>query len=595
MTTRAAAPVAPAGIGLPRQDAPSAVRRFLRELRLLVQPYWMSEERWPAFALLGTIAALSLAQVGLSVLFNDWNKHFYDALQNHAYREFTHQLLRFCWLAAAFIVAGVYEIYLTQMLQIRWRRWLTDHTLSRWLAGQAYYRLHLAGGTDNPDQRIAEDLRLFVSGTLALGMGLLRNLVALASFVLILWTLSGPLDVALGGSRIDVPGYMVWAALLYSIAGTWITHRIGQPLVRLNFDQQRYEADFRFALARLRENVEGVALYRGEAAEAQGFSARFTALVGNWWDIMKRQKMLTWFTSGYGQLAVIFPVLAAAPRYFSGAILLGGLMQVAQAFGQVQGSLSWFVDAYPRLAEWKATVDRLTGFRAALDHARHPLPRRALEVSEQEGSTLALDDVRIVLPDGRPLLDLHRMRLAAGESVLVTGPSGCGKSTLLRAIAGIWPYGAGRILRPAGADLLFLPQKPYLPIGTLADALTYPALAGSFGEESLRDTLTACGLAHLAARLAERDNWQLRLSPGEQQRFAFARALLQRPDWLFLDEATSALDQAAEADLYRLLPIRLRGTTVVSVGHRPALRSFHERVLCVGDGGIRAAPAASPA
>ena len=401
MTTRAATPVAPAGIGLPRQDAPSAVRRFFRDLRLLAQPYWTSEERWPAFALLGTIVALNLAQVGLNVLFNDWNRRFYDALQNHAYREFSHQLLRFSWLAAAFIFAGVYEIYLTQMLQIRWRRWLTDHTLSRWLAGQA--------------------------------------------------------------------------------------------------------------------------------------------------------------------------------------------------FGQVQGSLSWFVVADPRLAEWKATADRLTGFRAALDHAHRPLPQRALAVAEQEGSALALDDVRIDLADGRTLLDLHRTRLAAGESVLLYGPSGCGKSTLLRAIAGIWPFGAGRILRPAGAELLFLPQKPYLPIGTLADALTYPALAGSFGEESLRETLTTCGLAHLAERLAERDNWQLRLSPGEQQRLAFARALLQRPDWLFLDEATSALDQAAEADLYRLLPIRLRGTTVVSVGHRPALRSFHDRVLRVGDGGVRAAPAASPA
>ena len=566
-------------------------RDFIAAVVDLARPYWSSEERWAARGLLAIIVAMNLGLVYVNVLFSNWNNRFYDALQQLDFKRFSHELGYFCVLAAAFIVIAVYQTYLTQMLQIRWRRWLTDRYLGEWLGGHAYYHLQLgAYRSDNPDQRIADDLQLFVEATLTLTLGLLSSVVTLASFATILWRLSGTIDIPLGARHLAIPGYMVWAGLVYALCGTWLTHRIGRPLIGLNFQQQQFEANFRFSLVRLRENTEGVALYGGERQETHNLQERFGHIVRNWWAIMKRQKRLTWFTAGYNQAAIVFPILAAAPRYFSGAIQLGGLMQTAQAFGQVQGALSWFVTAYGQLAQWKATTDRLTGFRAAMSAAKQRAAASGIDRTTTGQHALALHDLRLELPNGVPLQAGISAEVHPGEAWLVTGPTGVGKSTLLRAIAGIWPFGRGSIEIPGEGRTLFLPQRPYLPIGTLRSVLSYPEPETAFDDDALREVLTACGLPRLAGRLDESRHWALELSPGEQQRIAFARALLQRPQWLFLDEATAALDEAGEAHLYGLVRQRLPHAALVSVGHRSGLAAYHAKRLEFG----RSVPSRGP-
>ncbi|MBL8541926.1 MAG: ABC transporter ATP-binding protein/permease [Betaproteobacteria bacterium] len=550
--------------------------RFVRDLWRLVRPYWSSEEKWPARLLLAAIVALTLGMVWINVEINQWQNAFFNSLQDKKQDVFFELLMRFGWLAAAYIVMAVYQLYLNQWLQIRWRRWLTNLYLDEWLAERTYYRMQLADrGTDNPDQRIAEDFRIFIEQTLSLTLGFINALVTLVSFIGILWGLSGVLDVSLAGVTYEIPGYMVWVALAYAALGTWLTHRIGKPLIGLNFNQQRYEADFRFGLVRFRENAEGVALYRGEAQELAGFRHRFADVVANWIRIMVQQKRLTWFTAGYSQVAIIFPYVVAAPRYFSGAIPLGGLMQTASAFSQVQGALSWFIDAYTTFAEWRASAARLITFQHAMQRAVDQREEGQLVVEETSEGALEVRDLDLALPNARPLLKNATLTLKPGDSALLTGPSGCGKSTLFRAIAGIWPYVTGHIRRPGST--LFLPQRPYIPIGPLRRAVTFPADARSYGDDEIRSALVACGLPQLADRLDDDEHWTLQLSPGEQQRLAFARALLLKPAWLYLDEATAALDETTEERLYRLLKQRLPETTLFSIGHRPTLERFHNR------------------
>jgi vitamin B12/bleomycin/antimicrobial peptide transport system ATP-binding/permease protein len=561
--------------------------RLFRDAWSIARPYWFSEQRWNGRALLFVVVALNLALVYINVRINRWNNTFYNALQDKDYTVFVHQLTRFAWLAGFFILAAVYQLYVNQMLQIRWRRWLTDHYLGAWLRDRAYYRMQLTGSeSDNPDQRIAEDIPLFIggasggTGTLGLAIGGMRAVVTLLSFVVILWGLSGPLAIPVDGRTITVPGYMVWVALVYAVGGTWLTNRIGRPLVRLNYDQQRYEADFRFGLARLRENTESVALYRGEGNELRRFRERFAAIARNWWDIMRRQKRLTSFTAGYAQAAVIFPILVAAPRYFQGDMSLGTLMQTALAFGQVQDALSFIVTSYPEVAAWRSVVARVAGFDAALRAVPVQTGRRIVH-STGEADSLTVDQVDLELPAGEPLIVGVTLALRRGDSALLSGPPGTGKSTLVRAIAGVWPFGRGEIRVPTAARILVLPQKPYLPIGTLREAVCYPTAPCRVDDRALRETLVAVGLPALIDRLDELGPWSLTLSPGEQQRIAFVRALIHRPDWLFLDEATSAVDEATEAGLYRLVRERLPHTGIFSVGHRSTLRALHGRHLAV--------------
>ena len=567
------------------RDAATAtrLRRLLPTAWGIVRPYWSSEDRWAAWGLLLVVIALSLGLVYINVLFSHWNNAFFTALEDKNQEVFLQQLVRVCWLVGIFIFFAVYQLYLNQMLEIRWRRWLTERYLRAWLADGAYYRMQLvARETDNPDQRIAEDVNLLISHTLSLLIGGMRAVANLIAFVAILWGLSGTLNLSLGWFSIALPGYMVWIALLYAITGTWLTHWIGQPLVRLNFDKQRCEADFRFGLVRFRENTEGVALYRGEEDEFRSFRKRFGAVMANWWQIMRRQKRLTYFTSGYMQAAWIFPSVVVAPRYFRGELALGGLMQTIGAFSQVQDSLSFFVQSYTQIAEWCSVVERLFGFEQALEHVRVQAGNgHGVRRANGDDTRLTVKGVDLQLPDGQPLIANVNLSLVRGDTLLLAGSSGSGKSTLLRAIAGIWPFGRGEILRPADSRLLFLPQKPYLPIGTLREVVSYPMPAGGVDDAALREVLGVVGLSSLAGRLDEPGHWARQLSPGEQQRIAFARALVQKPEWLFLDEATSALDEASEVRLYRLLRERLAGTTVFSIGHRATLRPFHARRLVV--------------
>ena len=554
-------------------------KRFFAALWALTRPYWVSEKRGTGLVLLATVVGLTLMGVWLEVQFNTWNREFYNTFESKDQAEFFRQLGTFTILAILFIINGVYRLYFQQMLLIEWRTWLTERYLGDWLKDRAYYRLQLLDrGTDNPDQRIAEDLNIFVDLTLTLALGLLGAVVTLISFVGILWTISGPITLF----GIEIPGYMVWVALVYAIVGTWLAHLVGRRLIPINFDLQRNEANFRFALVRLRENAEGVALYRGEAGEYANFRERFGAVIATWWQKMLKQKQLGWFQSFYGQVAIIFPFLVASPRFFAGTMPLGGIFQVASAFGQVQGALSWFITAYGSFANWKATVDRLTSFTEALERAREQAQqvsgeRREGEIQSGAVPSLTLERLELDLPQGKPLLANANLQLRKGESVLVTGPSGAGKSTLFRAIAGIWPYWRGTIKLPAGAKLLFLPQRPYLPIGTLKHATSYPADAATIPDDTVRDALNAVGLAKHAGDLAREENWAQLLSGGEQQRLAIARALINRPDWLFMDEPTAALPDADQAALYTLLKERLPATTLVSIGHREELAAFHER------------------
>jgi len=560
--------------------AAATERGFLRDAWNLAWPYWKSEEKWSAIGLLAAVITLNLIIVWLNVRFNYWNNDFYNALQQYDWSEFWRQFAIFGLLATGFIIVSVYSAYLERILHFRWRRWQTKQFLHDWLKEQTYYRMQLKQEpTDNPDQRIQEDLDRFAEMSLSLSLGLFSAFVTLVSFLSILWTLSGALIIPLGGgAAIPIPGYMVFAALIYAVIGTFLTRWIGNPLVRLRFDQQRFEADFRFSLVRLRENAENVAFYGGEARELETFLSRFGRVVENWWGIIKRRKRLTWFTYGYGQVAIVFPYLVAAPRYFSKTIQLGGLMQIASAFHQVQRSLSFIVDAYNEIAQYQAVVQRLSGFRARIDEvAANQAAAQPIEI-ERAGVGVAVRGLDLDLPDGRTLRQDIALTAGPGKPLLITGPSGIGKSTVLRAIAGLWPFGRGHI-RVADGRALFQPQRPYLPLGTWADALVYPRAASELPRERLVEALRAVGLPQLVEQLDEEGNWAHRLSIGEQQRVAFARVLLARPEIVFLDEATSALDEAAEMSLYRLLREAPWRPTIVSIGHHGTLQRFHDTVV----------------
>ena len=549
---------------------------FLKAFWALTEPYWVSEKRGRALGLLVLVVALALAMVYMEVQFNYWNRDFYNTFEKKDQAEFFYQLGKFGVLAFAWIIMAVYRQWFLQMLQIEWRTWLTDHFLQEWMQDQAYYRMQLLDrGTDNPDQRISEDLNIFVDYTSSLALGLLSSVVTLISFVVILWGLSGSLELW----GIDIPGYLVWTALAYAIVGTVLTHFIGRKLIGLGFNKQRVEADFRFSLVRLRENSEGVALYRGEQEELGGLRQRFGAVIGNWWQLMRKRKQLNWFTNFYAQLAIIFPYVVVAPRFFAGNIQLGVIFQTASAFNQVQGALSWFINVYVDFSTWKATVDRLIGFRASIERVRAEADRLDGDRVESADGVIALDELEIGLPQGTPLLSPTSIQIRPGEDLLVTGPSGAGKSTFFRSLAGIWPYWKGRIRLPRGARLLFLPQKPYLPLGSLKNAVAYPDEPAKHPDDEVRSVLQAIGLGHFAQDLERSENWAQVLSGGEQQRLAFARALLNKPDWLFLDEATSALPEADQASLYRLLKERLANTTLVSIGHRESLAQYHDKRL----------------
>ena len=561
----------------------------------LASPYFRSEDKWPGRTLLAAVIAIELAIVGINVLLNSWNNTFYNALQDRNWDAFVYQLGYFCILATAYIFLAVYQLYLNQWLQIRWRRWLTQTYLEKWLAGPNHYRMQLLGdAADNPDQRIAEDVRDFIdagasgTGILPIGLSLLNATVTLASFAIILWNLSATAPLHVFGISLDIPGYLLWAALIYAILGTVFTHLIGRALIALNYQQQRYEADFRFNLVRVRENSEQIALLRGEQAERHRLLLRFGNVVSNWMAIMTRQKKLTFLTAGYSQAAVVFPYIMVSPAYFAGKVQLGGLMQTANAFGQVQSALSVFVNIYRQLAEWRAVVDRLSGFDESIATARDAAVKPpVIAVAPTDATAVSFKDLLVRLPNGVPLVNAADITLNLGERVLVSGPSGAGKSTLFRAVAGVWPFGEGTVTIPKSARMMILPQRPYFPIAPLAAAVAYPAEPGDFDASKVAEVIKAVGLPKLASRIEEEAHWNRMLSLGEQQRLGIARALLYAPDFLFLDEATASLDEPSEAVLYQLLDQRLPKATIISIGHRATLAAFHRRRLTFTPAGDR--------
>ena len=553
-------------------------RQFFRDVWYLTKSYWQSKEKKKAFFLLGCIISLTLGIVYMLVLLNQWNNSFYSALQNYETEKIFDELLHFSWLAAIYIILAVYSYYLQQTLILHWRRWLTNRFIDIWLKNKTYYHLQMFGkDTDNPDQRISEDVRLFVEMTLGFSVGLLKAFCTFASFVVILYKMSGPFTVQLFGRSWTIDGYLFWAALIYSIIGTYITHIVGRKLVQLNFIQQRYEADFRFSMIRLRESAESVAFYRGEGQEGVVFKERFKLLLDNFWKLVNKQKQLVWLNSGYSQIAIIFPFVAAMNRYLSKEFTLGGLMQVSSAFGNVQGALSYFVDMYTSIAQWQAVVMRLTYFGRHMQEVSADAERFHLERFATSAAVSA-EKMQVNLPDGSPLLQNICFKLEPGQNVLIKGVSGSGKSTLLRAVAGIWPFVEGKINLPKTDELMFIPQKPYLPLGTLREALLYPGTK-PVSDEALKRLMETCQIGYLQDKLDMAADWSHVLSVGEQQRLAFVRAHIQQPIWLFLDEATSALDEETEAAMYRLLAERLPQTTVVSVGHRSTLNKYHALVL----------------
>ena len=550
----------------------------------LVRSYWRSEERWWARGMLAVVVALSLLQVYMLVLLNQWNNEFYNALQGYNYGSFWPLIGEFTTIAFIYIIVAVYAIYLRQMLEIRWRTWMTKNYLSKWLHKQTYYRLQVTGSADmdNPDQRISDDIGSFISLSLQLSLGVLKQLTTLVAFVFILWQLSGVLDIPLGDTVVSVPGYMVFVTLFYSIAGTWIAHKVGKKLIGLNYDQQRYEADFRFSMVSVRENSESIAFYGGEEPEHVTFNERFQRVVTNFWGLMKRTKLLNFYVTGYGQLAIIVPILMVAPKYFEGNLQLGGLMQTISAFGRVQDALSYFVDAYSSIAQYMAVIRRLSGFTAHMEEAEELQDDFQ---REKTGTSLVLKHIKVDLPNGQPLLQDLSLEISTGDKLLIAGASGCGKSTLLRALAGIWPYGSGEITTPEKWRVMFLPQRPYLPLGSLRQAIYYPQPVPEQETEDIKALLNLFGVSHLADSLDKVDDWSRILSLGEQQRLAFIRILLFKPEIVFLDESTSAMDEDREAEAYDVLSSQLPDTAVVSVGHRSTLRAKHQRELKLAGSG----------
>lgn len=560
-----------------RHESQKLRRTALTFLRIAL-PYWKTRESVPGWLQFAGILTFTAATIILAKMFNDWYKEFWDNVQNYNISGFYGGLWLFLFLATLHVCNEVYKAYVVSALCIRWRRWLTEHYMARYLRGSAYYRMLLTDQkTDNPDQRIAEDLNSFVSLTIGITVKMITSAAMLVTFAIILWGLSAPVkDVTVFGFTFDLPeGYLFYLALAYAAAGTVLTFVIGKPLPLLHFRQQRFEADYRYSLIRMRENAESVALYRGEEEERRRLSGYFLDVVKNYIHLINRTKALEFFTFGCDQLAVIFPILVASPLYFAKIITIGSLMQINSAFGQVYGSLSVIMSLFPELATWKAVIDRLALFEESMEKSLAP---RGPEI-DRRGDGIVLAGLTVTRPDGSPLIEGLDLTVGRGERLLVRGPSGAGKSTLLRTVAGIWPYASGKVTLPASRRVLFLGQKPYMPLGTLAGTVCYPGDPASAGEERLRRMLDAAGLGHLIPLLNTEDQWGLVLSLGEQQRIAFLRAVIYKPDVIFMDEATSALDEPAEKKFYAMLERELGNAVIISVGHRSTLEKMHGRTL----------------
>ncbi|HEV2573037.1 MAG TPA: ABC transporter ATP-binding protein/permease [Beijerinckiaceae bacterium] len=514
--------------------------------------------------------ALGLGGIWITVQIIGWTAVFYNALQKLDVDTAVWQIGVFFCLIGASAAMFLTATYLRKMLIIRWRRTLTEAVLDRWLTGKAYWHLRdrKDGGIDNPDQRIAEDCRIYVDKLTGEAVELMVNIVAIVWYVSIVWGLSTfPLSFSLFGLSIEIPRYMVWAAPIYVVIASTATHLLGAPLKNINFEQQRREGDFRFALSRFREHVEAVALANGEEAERRLLRDRFRAVLDNWRLLARRDLILGCFTRPYMQTVLRIPLFLALPAFLAGKITFGGLMQISSAFSNVVTTLSWFIFSYRDLAELAAAANRLAFFLDAAENAGRQIAQP--QIATASDSRLTIDDVRLSTPSGKMLPPFERLDLQAGTSYWLSGPSGRGKSTLTKAIAGLWPHAQGRIDKPE-ADIAFMPQQAYLPLGSLHAALAYPLDPHEITEERFLEALKLVGLERLSG--LEGTAWEETrrgLSGGERQRLALARLILQQPDWAFLDEATSALDQESETTLLQNLRMTLPHTTFIFIAHRP--------------------------
>lgn len=559
-------------------------------------PYFNSEEKWFARGTSAALVVLVLSLVYVNVELNLWNLRFFNALQNHDLNAWLDQLGIYLIIVLALVVIGALRTYINMWLHIRWRRWMTERYLSDWLRSSNHYRMQLRSTTDNPDQRISQDIDLFITNAMEIsvggvfGSGLLGAVTTLCSFVVILWGLSAHTPLPIFGHDYSFPGYLIVAGFMSAIGGTILSHIFGRQLIRLNFDQQRFEADFRFGLVRVRENSEQIALLKGENRSQTSLMDQFRYVIRNYNDIMVRSTKLGLVQATWGQFTFLLPSLLIAPSLLAGLSQLGNLMQTSQAFGQVEASFGFFNTQYRTLAMWKSIIDRLVGFEEAAAAAEREaeVENRFKIVRDETTDTMEVDNLDLRLPNGAPLISGGRIALSPGERVLVSGPSGAGKSTMFRAIGGIWPYGSGRIQIPGKAKVMILPQKPYLPIGTLAEAIAFPRIADEWPREEIERVMKDVGLGAWVARLDEPAHWSMALSGGEQQRIGIARALLHKPDVLMLDEATASLDEASESRLYNILREALPETTIVSIAHRSTLRTMHERrIMFVKEGDNR--------
>jgi putative ATP-binding cassette transporter len=548
----------------------------------LIKLFWQSEyKRW-AYLFFAALVVLSIVLVGFDVAFTYWYNYFYDALQAYDSAGVIRYLGVFVILATGNIIIAVYRYYLSQLFALRWRNWLTTQLINRWLQKRGYYYLEMFDAhTDNPDQRIQDDVNGLITNFISLTLGLISAVTTFPAFIYILWTLSGVITIPLGSfGVINIHGYLVWVSILYNIVGTWVTFKIGYPLVKLNFDQQQLEATFRFSAIDLRSHAEQVALYQGEQHQKSILNKHFFHVLQNWLEIVLRQKKLLWFTAGFNQAAVLLPLLAALPNYFRKVFMLGGLMQSLRAFGQIQESLSYFVNAYTQLAQWQAICDRLTSFINHLHHAEANAEQaKNVQFHQQTNDALSVKNFSIQSYNNKPLLSDINFDFQKGQHYVIKGESGLGKSTFIRAIAGVWPYASGQVFFPEGQSIMYLPQKPYMPMGTLAEAVMFPDKHNPELESQLENVLRACNLEAFIPRLHETAHWSEQLSPGEQQRIAFARVLLHKPDWVFLDESTSMLDTANESRLYHLIREQLPQCTMISVGHHASVDAFHDHIL----------------
>jgi putative ATP-binding cassette transporter len=551
---------------------------FVRHLSRLVRVYWGSADAWWGGFLLVLAITFELGTVWGSLRVTDAEREILDTLARRESPAFLVAITVFLAVTLLFLFCSAYRIYIRQALEIRWRRALTGHYVKRWIGPRTYVEPELHPDLDNPDQRIQEDVRDFVASALGLSLSFLAAVATLASFGALLWKLSAKFPVQLGGEgHMHVPGAMLWVAVAYGLLSTWVTHRVGRRLVPINFDRLRFEADFRYGLTRFRDNAEAVALLRGEAAEQRGALNRFGEVIRNWWDLIRAQRNLLLVTGAIGQANNVVPVLVAAPAYFAGAITIGTIVQIRIAYGQVSGALGWFVFAYQEIARWRANIERLSSLSESMDDTARRFASSALQVVPVNGAALRLEGLRIEEPNGRVLVDDARATIDAGDRLAITGPSGTGKTLLLRAIAGIWPFGAGRIEVPAGARMMFVAQRPYIAIGTLRAAASYPAPEGTFEDAQIHEAFRVLGLERFQDCLDNAASWDQVLSPHEQQRLSLVRVLLHAPDWILLDKSTSALDEEIERQVYSLLTERLPGVTLVSIAHRVGVERYHTR------------------